>query len=258
MVERNRKGHLIRRFAERGNEPDPCDMKIASLKQQIQELKRRQEKTRSKRAWETLNGENLFLYVCDRGNHHEGIWKETLCHLALQVEITECVGKVPQTIMVLYVVLGKEFRVETKSEPIIWDIGYEEDAYPFVNKYLTFQEEPIMLVEEESCHVYDTDNEEDVEPAPKYDSNGDELVYEDKEVCLPDVGESLVIQQDLNVNVSKTDNNLWLRNNIFRTKCMSKGKVCNMIIDGGSCKNVVSTHMVQKWGLKDVENTLNS
>ncbi|GKF86954.1 reverse transcriptase domain-containing protein, partial [Tanacetum coccineum] len=29
--------------------------------------------------------------------------------------------------------------------------------------------------------------EEDVEPSPKYDSNGDKLMYEDREVCLPDV-----------------------------------------------------------------------
>nr|GEU93731.1 retrovirus-related Pol polyprotein from transposon 297 family [Tanacetum cinerariifolium] len=73
---------------------------------------------------------------------------------------------------------------------------------------------------------------------------------EDEEVCLPDVGESLVIQQALNVDAFKTNNDLWLRNNAFRTKCTSKGKICNMIIDGGSCENVVSTHMVQKLGLK--------
>nr|GEY39314.1 hypothetical protein [Tanacetum cinerariifolium] len=38
MVEQNRGEHLIRRFAEQGNEPDPRDVKIASLKQRIQEL----------------------------------------------------------------------------------------------------------------------------------------------------------------------------------------------------------------------------
>ncbi|GKE18508.1 hypothetical protein Tco_1426085 [Tanacetum coccineum] len=112
-----------------------------------------------------------------------------------------------------------------------------------------------MLVEEESCHVYDIDNEEDVETGPKYDSDGDELVYEDEEVCLPNVGASLVIQRALNVDASKTDNNLWLRNNIFGTKCMLNGKVCNIIIDGGSCGNMVSTHMVQKLGLKEEDHS---
>ncbi|GJX37991.1 hypothetical protein Tco_0251294 [Tanacetum coccineum] len=38
MVERNRGEHLIRRFVGRCNEPDPHDVKIASLKQRIQEL----------------------------------------------------------------------------------------------------------------------------------------------------------------------------------------------------------------------------
>ncbi|GKD90277.1 retrovirus-related pol polyprotein from transposon TNT 1-94, partial [Tanacetum coccineum] len=38
MVERNRGEHLIHRFARRGNEPDLRDVKITSLKQQIQEL----------------------------------------------------------------------------------------------------------------------------------------------------------------------------------------------------------------------------
>ncbi|GJY64568.1 reverse transcriptase domain-containing protein [Tanacetum coccineum] len=38
MVEQNRGEHLIRRFTGKGNEPDPRDMKIASPKQQIQEL----------------------------------------------------------------------------------------------------------------------------------------------------------------------------------------------------------------------------
>ena len=55
MVERNRGGNPVHRFAGRGNEPDPRDVKIASLKQRIQELERRQEKTRSKQARETLN-----------------------------------------------------------------------------------------------------------------------------------------------------------------------------------------------------------
>nr|GEU53596.1 reverse transcriptase domain-containing protein [Tanacetum cinerariifolium] len=35
--------------------------------------------------------------------------------------------------------------------------------------------------------------EEDAKPAPKYDSEGDEIVYQVQEVCLPDVGASLVI-----------------------------------------------------------------
>ncbi|GJX96625.1 hypothetical protein Tco_0352423 [Tanacetum coccineum] len=60
---------------------------------------------------------------------------------------------------------------ETESEPIIWDIGDEEEEYPFVNKYQCFQEEAIVLVEEESCLVYDTDNKEEEESMSVYDTD---------------------------------------------------------------------------------------
>ncbi|GJU32400.1 hypothetical protein Tco_1175989 [Tanacetum coccineum] len=68
---------------------------------------------------------------------------------------------------------------ETKSEPIIWDIRDEDEEYPFVNKYLSFQEEPIVLVEEESCPVYDTDNEEE-ESMPVYDTDIEDVIEEEE------------------------------------------------------------------------------
>ncbi|GJR80697.1 reverse transcriptase domain-containing protein [Tanacetum coccineum] len=78
----------------------------------------------------------------------------------------------------------------------------------------------LAFVPDEAGPIYDIDVE------PEVDEPGDELLY-------PDRGEALVIQKVLNVVVSKSvDDNLWLRNNIFRTKCTSKGKICDMIIDG--------------------------
>nr|GEX42911.1 reverse transcriptase [Tanacetum cinerariifolium] len=41
-----------------------------------------------------------------------------------------------------------------------------------------------------------------------------------------------------------------LYNIIFRTKCTSKAKIYDMIIDGGSCENVVPTYIVEKLGMK--------
>ncbi|GJU12134.1 putative reverse transcriptase domain-containing protein [Tanacetum coccineum] len=94
------------------------------------------------------------------------------------------------------------------------------------------------FVPDDADPIYDTQAE------PELDEPGDELVYTDRR-------EVLVIQRALNVAVSKTvDDNLWLRNNIFRTKCTSKGKIYDMIIDGGSCENDVSTYMVEKLGMK--------
>ncbi|GKB77615.1 hypothetical protein Tco_0944510 [Tanacetum coccineum] len=80
---------------------------------------------------------NQFSYVCDRGNHRGGVRKETLGRLGLPLEITEYVGD-------------------------------EKEEYPFVNKYPSFQEEPIMLVEEESCHVYDTDIKDVIEEEEEF------------------------------------------------------------------------------------------
>ncbi|GJW54282.1 putative reverse transcriptase domain-containing protein [Tanacetum coccineum] len=96
----------------------------------------------------------------------------------------------------------------------------------------------LAFVPDDASLIYDTEAE------PELDKPGDELVY-------PDRGEALVIKRVLNVVVSKSvDDNSWLRNNIFRTKCTSKRKICDMIIDGGSCENVVSTYMIEKLGMK--------
>ncbi|GKE21725.1 reverse transcriptase domain-containing protein, partial [Tanacetum coccineum] len=96
----------------------------------------------------------------------------------------------------------------------------------------------LAFVPDDIGPIYDTDAE------PELDKPGDELVY-------PDRGEALVIQRVLNVAVSKSvDDNSWLRNNIFRTKCTFKGKICDTMIDRGNCENVVSTYMVEKLGMK--------
>nr|GEU78914.1 reverse transcriptase domain-containing protein [Tanacetum cinerariifolium] len=95
----------------------------------------------------------------------------------------------------------------------------------------------LAFVPDDASPIYDTNTEHEL------DEPGDELVYHDH-------GKALVIQRILNVAISKSVNdNLWLRNNIFRTKCTSKGKIYYMIIDAGSCENVVSMYMVEKLGM---------
>nr|XP_011457636.1 PREDICTED: uncharacterized protein LOC105349509 [Fragaria vesca subsp. vesca] len=58
-----------------------------------------------------------------------------------------------------------------------------------------------------------------------------------------------VIRRVMNT-VKTKDNPNWLRHNIFHTKCTANGKVCHVIIDGGSCENIVSHGMVDKLNLK--------
>ncbi|GJX70554.1 RNA-directed DNA polymerase [Tanacetum coccineum] len=85
------------------------------------------------------------------------------------------------------------------------------------------------------------------EPEPTYDTEEGE---EPTEVLYPDRGEILVSRRVLNVVPSyHGDDTTWLRNNIFRTQCTSKGKVCMVIVDGGSCENMVATTMVEKLSL---------
>ncbi|GAV76747.1 hypothetical protein CFOL_v3_20220, partial [Cephalotus follicularis] len=83
---------------------------------------------------------------------------------------------------------------------------------------------------------------------PKYESydesNEDEIIYEDQ-------GQSLVVCHMLSIAATNEDH--CLRNNIFQMKCMSKGKVCDVIVDGGSCEKLVSITMVEKLGLKPVD-----
>ena len=40
------------------------------------------------------------------------------------------------------------------------------------------------------------------------------------------------------------------RENIFHSRCLIEGKVCSLIIDSGSCTNVVSARLVEKLGMK--------
>ena len=62
-----------------------------------------------------------------------------------------------------------------------------------------------------------------------------------------DEGEMLVLRRVLNGQKSTKDEQ---RENIFHTRCTVQGKVCSLIIDGGSCANVVSLTMIEKLGLQ--------
>ncbi|KAM0004285.1 putative nucleotidyltransferase, Ribonuclease H [Helianthus debilis subsp. tardiflorus] len=85
------------------------------------------------------------------------------------------------------------------------------------------------------------------EPLPTYDKDPEDESDSQTELLYPDKGEALVLQRLLHTTVADpSDDTACLRNTIFRTKCTSKGKICNIIIDSGSCENIVSTTMVDK------------
>ncbi|CAL8151358.1 unnamed protein product [Prunus armeniaca] len=60
------------------------------------------------------------------------------------------------------------------------------------------------------------------------------------------------IEQDPKVCLTPraADGDSRLRNNIFQSTCTIGGKVCRLVIDSGSCENVVAEEAVQKFGLE--------
>ncbi|KAE8663112.1 putative Quercetin 3-O-methyltransferase 1 [Hibiscus syriacus] len=79
-----------------------------------------------------------------------------------------------------------------------------------------------------------------------------EPVYDDDEtddVLYGDGHETLVVRKSL-LTPKGDSRDDWLRTNIFHTTCTVADKVCKMIIDSGSCENVVSEEVVQKLQLK--------
>ena len=67
---------------------------------------------------------------------------------------------------------------------------------------------------------------------------------EEQEV-LPDVGETLMMRRSMIIPEKeevpeRNSSDSWLHTNIFRTRCTSSGKVCQVIVDGVSSENMVS------------------
>ena len=103
----------------------------------------------------------------------------------------------------------------------------------------------VMIVNQlgqyESCSDKEDDPSFDSDPKHNNDFDGGEQIEFER-------GASLVCTRTLHAVASIDDDNQ--RENIFYTKCLIKGKVCNTIIDGGSCTNIASTSMVTKLQLQ--------
>ncbi|GKA38462.1 gag-pol polyprotein [Tanacetum coccineum] len=98
----------------------------------------------------------------------------------------------------------------------------------------------ITIIEEDNGPIFD-EYEDDT-----YRQHSDQA-----EIMYVDCGEALVVRR--NLSMVTEDNESWLRHNIFHTRCTCLGKVCNVIINGGSYENLISSIMVDKLGLKTEE-----
>ena len=86
--------------------------------------------------------------------------------------------------------------------------------------------------------VVEEEKEEDVE-SPEEE--------EEEVIAEADEGEILVLRRAPNSQRSEKEEQ---RENIFHSRCTVQGKVCSLIIDGGSYANVVSLSMIEKLNLQ--------
>uniref|UniRef100_A0A2N9F7T1 RNA-directed DNA polymerase n=1 Tax=Fagus sylvatica TaxID=28930 RepID=A0A2N9F7T1_FAGSY len=98
------------------------------------------------------------------------------------------------------------------------------------------------LLTEEVAQETDTDQELSWDPD----------VVEIGEDSEGEVGLMLVTRKTL-LTPKMEDDNEWLRGNIFYTTCSIKDRVCSLVIDGGSCENVISQEVVDKLGLQTID-----
>lgn len=89
---------------------------------------------------------------------------------------------------------------------------------------------------------------------PKYDSYDlDSHQDDDTELIAGDTGaHTLVLRRNCLLPLSPQES--WLRTTLFRSTCTISGKLCTLIIDSGSCTNVLSALAVKKLNLKSVAN----
>ncbi|XP_049406444.1 uncharacterized protein LOC125870142 [Solanum stenotomum] len=74
-----------------------------------------------------------------------------------------------------------------------------------------------------------------------------EGVSEEDDLELPNDGIIGVVRRIMTINLGSVDEGQ--RENLFDTRCGIKGKTYSMIIDAGSCANVVSSYLVDKLGI---------
>ncbi|KAG8497231.1 hypothetical protein CXB51_008425 [Gossypium anomalum] len=87
----------------------------------------------------------------------------------------------------------------------------------------------------------------EIESEDEKEEESDTLVSDEEgELEYAVEGEIFVIKRSLSVQSTENEQQ---RENIFHTRCLVQGKVCSLIVDGGSCTNVASTLMVEKLGL---------
>lgn len=91
-----------------------------------------------------------------------------------------------------------------------------------------------------------------IDDEPKYDDyDSDSPPNTETEFIAGDTGPQILVLRR-NCLLPRSSQESWLRTSLFRSTCTINGKICKLIIDSGSCTNVVSAVAVKKLDLKSV------
>ncbi|KAH9663456.1 Endonuclease [Citrus sinensis] len=102
-----------------------------------------------------------------------------------------------------------------------------------------------LFVGIEESEDYQEEETEEFDVEPTFDSSGSAQSVEEH----GDSGPMLIVNRAF-FTPKGQDKDKWLRQNIFQTTCTIGGKVCRMVIDSGSCENVISEEVITKLNLK--------
>lgn len=147
---------------------------------------------------------------------------------------------------------GKEKVVEpSKNKPIMGKLDLSKKKCFKCQGYGHFQAEclnrrALSLMEIQAIEESLQEDEENVDYGHE-----DRAAEEEEEEVMQrvDEGEMLVVRRALH---SKSFPHKEQRLYIFQSRCTIGGKVCYLIIDSGSCANVVSSTLVEKLGLSTI------
>ncbi|XP_040963814.1 uncharacterized protein, partial [Gossypium hirsutum] len=90
----------------------------------------------------------------------------------------------------------------------------------------------------------------EIESESEQEKEAIEQTKDEEDVEQAENGEILVVKRSLTLQGAENNQQ---RENIFHTRCQVQGKICCVIIDGGSCTNVASSMMVEKLGLATIK-----
>ena len=85
----------------------------------------------------------------------------------------------------------------------------------------------------------------DGEITSEYEISEEEMEQELEEEAMQ--GDMLMVRRILGSQMQPQDDTQ--RENIIHTRCTINGKLCSLIVDGGSCTNVASSRLVSKLNL---------